>query len=417
MKTNEKIIELLEELIVLLKEELQQDQNSKEEETLQLNENKKETEPVNDLNVESIPPSNISIKEEKLSDYIKEIDSEKSLEIFETLKPGDIVYAPTTQDIKKIKLVKPGHKIRPFIVAKITENGFYGYSGTSDSNRKYTYSFYLSNVLYDGIKGGVINLAKASFIKKQNIISYIEALKTSDIVLANNIISQVKNTKIHPLIEKEINLMPNMSIIDSDEQLYYISDVNDNEIIAYKYVPSIKRCTLNYHDMPYAINRTKSVKLNKEGQYRVVQLPYHDLLKPLKNQKESSTKKKKESPSITVKDCKFKYAIGQTLNSGNRVLVYLFSQGDDDYIVELFENGDISPVTVLKKKDQEYFVRGRLLDTADILEIVSSIAIYNKKYRWLKNHVFGAYKKQLETSKDKQEPLIEEIKQEEVILC
>ena len=308
------------------------------------------------LNKDSLSKRTKDIDLALLKRYIPAIDEKKSLKLFEEIRIGDIVYAPTYYKEASLRVIPKSHRQRPFLVVKKEKNYLLGFFGTSNQNKKYNLSFDLYKSSYQVSKDGIINLGKLSFIDSRAIINIADHLTVADMLKINLAISNsnlIKKTKF----ELNLQLTAGM-IISAFKKLFLVYKVDETTTILYQLTENDSDTKINVlKEIDYKLNPVKNIsKINKQNRFEMTHY--------------------------------FKHKVGQVYVLGMRTFVYLFSCNKEDYAIEIYDDEEISPITRIEQYE-EYLIEDGMLEKDEIIDVVSETAERNSKCKWLYDFVLN----------------------------
>ena len=323
-----------------------------------------------------------------LKRYIPAIDEEQSLKLFEEIRIGDIVYAPTYYKEASLRVIPKSHRQRPFLVVKKEKNYLLGFFGTSNQNKKYNLSFDLYKSSYQVSKDGIINLGKLSFIDSRAIINIADHLTVADMLKINLAISNsnlIKKTKF----ELNLQLTPGM-IISAFKKLFLVYKVDETTTILYQLTENDSdTIKIPFNGKIYFIDVKNQMILNKHFKYTVLDANKINVLKeidyklnPVKNISKINKQNRFEMTHY------FKHKVGQVYVLGMRTFVYLFSCNKEDYAIEIYDDEEISPITRIEQYE-EYLIEYGMLEKDEIIDVVSETAERNSKCKWLYDFVLN----------------------------
>lgn len=336
-------------------------------------------------------PTNSNIK--PLEYYIPSLNSDVSLEIFHSVKPGDIIYGPTSYKPSVLEKLEVSHRVRPYIVLRRDGGHLVGFCGTSDIRTDYRLIFNLNKDSYNVSKDGIIDLSSLRNISSNAIVSKVGHLTADDMFKINQTVyaSNIDDKEKH-MFDMSLSLRPGMIISESysPKLLFLIYKIDDTNITLYrlnKDKPS--NVSLKFNGIRYYINEKEPATVQKDLSCVVLSMSELDVVKTIKRK----LNRKKPVPNKNNKyevSHYFKYDIGQVFVVGMQTFVYLFSCRNEDYAIEIFEDESISDLVRIEKYG-DYMNKDGMLEKDEILDVVSETAERNKRCKWLYELVKSQY--------------------------
>ena len=325
---------------------------------------------------------------ERLVPELKNVDHET---LFSSIKEGDIIYATTCTSLKRLSMLPPDHRVRPYIVAKKMNNRIIAFCGTSDSNVRFKHSFTLSSSRYNVRKTGKINTGEPKTLKPNMIVSIIGKLKPEDITLINMDILSKKEEGFHQLIGMGFPIREGL-ILKRTYGLYYVYSVVDKQITLYRlYKDMHKPLQVKLNGRPYFIDPSRPIieedlkRYNKLG-FKEAKENYKDKIDKYHNRYQA-----KHIPMNSfAKNCSYSYPVGQVFDSRGSYMVYLYTINGVDYG---FDENDLydNQIRVKKLNSLDHCCLEEVMDKETLSYAVNDIARRFYNYGWLKDIIPKEY--------------------------
>lgn len=327
--------------------------------------------------------------------YISTLNKDVSLSIFNSAKPGDIIYGPTSYKPSVLEKLEVSHRVRPYIVLRRDGGHLVGFCGTSDIRTDYKLDFKLNKDSYHVSKDGIIDLSSLRNISSTAIVSKVGHLTATDMFKINQIIysSNLDDKETH-MFDMSLSLKPGMIISESysSKLLFLVYKTDDTNITLYRLKnnkPS--NICIKFNGIKYYINKNEPAKVNKNISCVVLSMNELNTVKTIKykldRKKTISHNKKNDTYEVSHY---FKYDIGQVFVVGMQTFVYLFSCHNEDYAIEIYEDESISDLQRIEKYG-DYMNKDGMLEKDEILDVVSETAERNKRCKWLYEYVLNLY--------------------------
>lgn len=327
--------------------------------------------------------------------YIPTLNKDVSLSIFNSAKPGDIIYGPTSYKPSVLEKLEVSHRVRPYIVLRSEVNHLVGFCGTSDIRTDYKLVFKLNKDNYHVSKDGIIDLSSLRNINSTAIVSKVDHLTATDMFKINQIVyaSNIDDKEKH-MFDMSLSLKPGMIISESysPKLLFLIYKIDDTNITLYRLnKDKSSNISLKFNGIRYYINEKEPATVQKDLNCVVLSMNELNTVKTIKykldRKKTVSHNKKNDTYEVSHY---FKYDIGQVFVVGMQTFVYLFSCHNEDYAIEIYEDESISDLQRIEKYG-DYMNKDGMLEKDEILDVVSETAERNKRCKWLYEYVLNLY--------------------------
>ena len=332
--------------------------------------------------------------EKTIEYYIPNLDKNMSLSLFNDIRVGDIIYAPSSYSVSRLKNTEESHRQRPYIIVKKENNYLIGFSGTSNLKTKYNSSLYLCKDFYHVSKDGIINLTNLHKIPNIYILSIVDHLLTVDMLKINEVLCLSNgNIKQRLFFDLNVALKPGMVINISYESknYFFVYKVDEIYVTLYRLQKDPSDIKLMLNKDVFYIDENKQEVIKNDFDYVILKINQLDTLKTINdkfyNAKASSNKSKKVKFEDTYY---FKYEIGQVFIAGMRTFVYLFSRWNEHYGIEIYDDESISDLMNIRC-NTEYLHEDGMLEKDEILDVVEETAERNSKCKWLYDLVKEKY--------------------------
>ena len=318
----------------------------------------------------------------KLEDLVPDLKSVNGKELFNSIKPGDIVLAVSQGSLKELAVLDKSHRIRPYIIARKEDDRLIAYCGTSNPDKKYYRYFELSRNDYHVSKDGRINLSRPCNITEDQILCVKDHLTILDILDINEILYLANLSYTCPYISHDTGIRAGQ-VIWHKKELYYVYSVSGTAASVYKLLPGYKENAWLSHNgaLYHPADECSELVINDEV------MPTSTVSHVLKEQiiwcnaNHTCTKKAKKPNEFAVNHT-YTYPIGQTFTAGFRSYIYLFSSKDRDYGLEE-EDLDLEAPQVRRLRDIEYFHKSDVLNDDLLFDTVERLTCYNTSFNWL----------------------------------
>ena len=147
----------------------------------------------------------------------------RSLLLFPTLKPGDIVVCVMPFSEQRLKQITPSHRVRPYVVLEVKDTYFTAYQSTSrvpGSNSRKT--FEIAAGRYNVWKDGWIMTDDIFRIPAENVMTVLDHLTIADQREINNIVSESsRGIKKYFPIPKDCFVIRKGCVLEKENAFYY----------------------------------------------------------------------------------------------------------------------------------------------------------------------------------------------------
>lgn len=342
------------------------------------------------LQKEVVEPHNLAL-------YVPRLSKDLSIKMFNKIVPGDVIYAPTTKNVKNLATMGESHRSRPHYVVRKEVDKLITYSGTSNLSFPLEDFVFMDLTNYGLKKGGNVDIGKYKIIEETEVITVFCHLKPKDICKFNKKILETKYKDERNKVKKDHLLFPTPmdevaigSIVYHGGILCCVYDVSASYISVCALKEDVTENVFVIDEKIYSIDFEKRKSIQKKVNQTIftIQVPDFKTLTIIEKDKEDTNyefclKKGEEDK----REYTFKYPIGQIFkkerNGNVREFVYLFSVLDEDYGVEVLPKEKISKI----KPFVSNLKRKKVLREEEIDDILNHVVSKNPDFAWLAKHV------------------------------
>ncbi len=298
--------------------------------------------------------------------------TEYQFAVYESLKPGDVVYATMPLTKKELANIEDGHKERPYVVVDKTDNIVLTYQCTG---KKYKG---LKDYEYHMFKKGVYNNGKTSYIQMNELIEipicnlkfkyntlYLNTLKSMN----KKIMMSNFHGKNFPLFDAEKVNPEEGDIIYLGESFYYVYSTYKNIMYCYGVYKKPKDDMDGFYKTgKYYIFYNEHIELNIEDRFE-----YADMLDSSKigllKQHIKVYKRRNNKLKVNNKYV-IKYPRGQMFTMAGKDYLYLYHMNKNMYCLVgedgVFENNPV-------KVDECWLHKGEIISYDRYISIICDV--------------------------------------------
>lgn len=321
----------------------------------------------------------------KMEDIIPAMKNVDPIELFERARPGDVIVATSNNSLKKLANIKPGHRTRPYIVARKEKDFIRAYSGSSNANSKYPHAFRLLKKEYNVSKDGTINIGDCATVMSQCIVSIVDHLKEKDILTINEVIFTNRKKDLCQLIETD-GCIQEKTVVRNDEGLFYIYSLDgEGNGILYKLTEEhVSGHGIVHNGRKYYISVKDPEERNVGTGFIQVNCSKTEDVEKYIGEYRFSSNIRHISVNKYHKECDYRYPIGQQFAKGHERYVYLFTCNGNDFGVNDDEVLD-DDLSVIKLGDLGTCIREEVLDEDTLDYVLYSLSSRYYQYAWMRN--------------------------------
>lgn len=310
---------------------------------------------------------------EVFDDSYSDSDNLKSV-----IQPKDVYWCQMPLSDKELAKVTPGHRIRPYVVEEVNENGIVA---LSSSSKPFSYvikdrQLFISKAKYHLGKNSYIDTTKRILIPWNDIKEYYYTLDRYDF-------DQINFKRSQKIIrENKAQELGVGALIDRDGSLYLITGTIKDNFIVYKLhkqketVTNNQYISISYNSKVYFINFDEQLYLQISSEYSIV-FQYDDNTVKLIRKKMKDIKKMERIKLEVDKSISFTYNPGTIFTYAvDDVVMYLFSRKNSIYGVFLEEE-----ILCLKKINQDYLKEMNEINIEYLKEVINGLPVnHNDTY-------------------------------------
>lgn len=263
-------------------------------------------------------------------------------EIFREAKIGDMIWCNMPLPKKQLNLIEQSHRIRPYLVVNKEQNFLLCYQCSSKNREELNnYQKYLiKGKKYKTKKDSWLDLTEIKKIKIKNIQSPYIKLNQIDI---KNIekrikISQFKGNSNIINFNEPIYLDIGDIVLKKDANYYIYSEDNIN-VYGFKIQKKMKdrekfeKIIINRKTYYTNFNEFKTI--NRNDEVRIINIASEEEIIEIFNKKSMKKLKTCKEIYINLNNSKNEFEIGSTFQYGNSTVMYLYSNNQKYYGVDL----------------------------------------------------------------------------------
>lgn len=262
----------------------------------------------------------------------------RSLLLFPTLKPGDIVVSIMPFSERRLKQISPSHRVRPYVVLEVKDGYFTAYQSTShipgnNSRNK----FEITTGRYNVWKDGWIITDDIYRVPAENVMTVLDHLTIADQKHINHIVAESsrENKKYFPIPEAQFVVRKGCVLEKDNTYYYYWNDNNKPVLIQMKDSGEI---AIEFRSKAYFLTPAEAIEADNLSQYKAAGYPIGDVQSKLNDMyvilNTDSGIQVMSRRDLTPKETKkldtfiFEHPIGTVLTFGERRYLYLYSAKD-----------------------------------------------------------------------------------------
>lgn len=201
----------------------------------------------------------------------------RSLLLFPTLKPGDIVVCVMPFSEQRLKQISPSHRVRPYVVLEVKDSYFTAYQSTSrvpGSNSRKT--FEIAAGRYNVWKDGWIMTDDIFRIPAENVMTVLDHLTIGDQKEINRIVAESpKENKRYFSIPEEQFVVRKGCVLEKDNELYYFWN-DDSKPVLIRLEES-GEIAIDFKSKAYYLRPTEAIVVDNLSQYKPAGYPVGDV--------------------------------------------------------------------------------------------------------------------------------------------
>ena len=262
--------------------------------------------------------------------------------IFQETQIGDLLWCKMPLPKKQLKQIEESHRIRPYLVVEKGPN-FLMCDQSITKNRKEinNYKKYLINgKKYRKKKNSWLDLTKVEKISIKNIQSPYIKLNQIDIkkIEKRIWISQCRGNSDLIRFNEPIYIEIGDVVVKAEKTFYIYSEDNVN-IYGFEIQKRNKNKqefeTIKINKKTYYTNFKEFKTINRNDIFDVVNMANEDEIVEIFNKKSAKRLKNNEKPNKTLSKNRNEFEIGTTFQYGNSTVMYLYSDNEKYYGVDL----------------------------------------------------------------------------------
>ncbi|MDQ0362165.1 hypothetical protein [Breznakia pachnodae] len=290
----------------------------------------------------------------------------------------DVYWCQMPLSNKELTKVTPGHRIRPYVIEEVNEDGVVA---LTSSSKPFSYvikerQLFISKSKYHLCKNSFIDTTKKTYISWNNIKEYYYTLDDDDF----NQIDEKRNQKIFKQNKnQELGIG---TLIDYDNGLYLITNIIEDSFIGHKLYNQKDRInnkqyiSISYDSKVYFISFEEQKRLHKQKKYTVV-FQYDDTTIKLIRKKIKDIRSKKQKKNQIDKNVSFIYQPGSIFSYAvDDIFMYLFNRKNSIYGVFLEEE-----ILCLKKINSDYLRDTIEINVECLRDVINNLSVnHNDDY-------------------------------------
>ena len=262
----------------------------------------------------------------------------RSLLLFSTLKPGDIVVSIMPFSERRLKQISPSHRVRPYVVLEVKDGYFTAYQSTSHipgSNSRN--KFEITAGRYNVWKDGWIITDDIFRVPAENVMTVLDHLTIGDQKEINRIVAESsrENKKYFPIPEAQFVVRKGCVLEKDNTYYYYWNDNNKPVLIQMKDSGEI---AIEFRSKAYFLAPAEAIEAYNLSQYKAAGYPLGDVQSKLNDMyvilNTDSGIQVMSRRDLTPKETKkldtfiFEHPIGTVLTFCEHRYLYLYSAKD-----------------------------------------------------------------------------------------
>lgn len=262
--------------------------------------------------------------------------------IFQETQIGDLLWCQMPLPKKQLKQIEESHRIRPYLVVEKGPNFLLCYQSTTKNRKEMNnYQKYLINgKKYRKKKNSWLDLTKVEKISIKNIQSPYIKLNQIDIkkIEKRIWISQCRGNSDLIRFNEPIYIEIGDVVVKAEKTFYIYSEDNVN-IYGFEIQKRNKNKqefeTIKINKKTYYTNFKEFKTINRNDIFDVVNMANEDEIVEIFNKKSAKRLKNNEKPNKTLSKNGNEFEIGTTFQYGNSTVMYLYSDNEKYYGVDL----------------------------------------------------------------------------------
>jgi len=201
----------------------------------------------------------------------------RSLLVFSTLKPGDIVVSIMPFSERRLKQISPSHRVRPYVVLEVKDGYFTAYQSTSHipgSNSRN--KFEITAGRYNVWKDGWIITDDIYRVPAENVMTVLDHLTIADQKQINHIVAESsrENKKYFPIPEAQF-VVRKGCVLEKDNELYYFWN-DDSKLVLIRLEES-GEIAIEFKSKAYFLKPAEAIVVDNLSQYKAAGYPIGDV--------------------------------------------------------------------------------------------------------------------------------------------
>ena len=309
--------------------------------------------------------------------------------IFQETKIGDLLWCKMPLPKKQLKQIEESHRVRPYLVVEKGQNFLLCYQSTTKNRKEMNnYQKYLINgKKYRKKKNSWIDLTKVEKISIKDIQSPYIKLNQIDIkkIEKRIWISQCRGNsdliRFNEPIYIEIG-----DVVVKDEKTYYIYSEDNVNIYGFEIQKRNKDKqeleTIKINKKTYYTNFKEFKTINRNDIFDVINMANEDEIVEIFNKKSAKKLKNNENINKTLSKDRNEFEIGSTFQYGNSTVMYLYSDNEKYYGIDLLWYRIKQRVLEIKEIEKRSLVGMKSLE--EINKILEFFVEKNMQYSKIK---------------------------------
>lgn len=327
---------------------------------------------------------------------------QKQKEIFAKTQVGDMLWCSMPLPKEELKKIEIEHRIRPYLVVKKEKNYLLCYQSSSkDRKQMNNYEKYcVKSGKYRNKKTSWLDLSSVKKIEMKNIQLEFIKLNQIDIKKIEKRIGIGQNRGNTKLIRfNEPIYIEEGDVVAKEEKLYYVYAEDNVNIYCFKIHKKmdknqkLKRIKIN--SKIYYTNFKEFSIMKRNEDIKIMDIAYKEELLQILEQKKSLKENTYNKIVENIKRDKNEFEIGSVFQYGNSTVMYLYSQDNKYYGIDLLWYSIKTRIFEIKQIQKRKLIGTKNLEEMNkILEFFMEKNIQNseieKVYQYVRNLLFSS---------------------------
>ena len=314
---------------------------------------------------------------------LKSTDEQKTL--FKKLQKGDMMWAKMPLSNKELEKIEENHRIRPYLIVEKDKNYFICYQSSSKSRTKFNNyeEYFVNKFKYNKKKDSWIDLTKTFEIPMNNIKSEYIRLDEFDIREIEKRLSIEFNRGNKSILKFCTLIYVDVGNVIIKENMQYYVYAEDNIFIYCLKIQKKKEENLNtiiINKKTYYADFNEKISIKRNEKMKIINIANNDEILIIESQMNNFKKSNRNKFDYEIKKREIVFDIGTVLRYGNSKIMYLYSENNKYYGIDMLWYSIKPRIFEIKNIDKREIIEVKKIDEVNkILECLVEKNVKDRK--------------------------------------